>query len=306
MPSKDADQKRKSVIIERIFGKRWKKRTKSLTSDLVTIDQLSEEIRRFDKDVPMGLKPFGARHNIYDFFKSFVRRSASANRNWPESIFRRGYTARQETGGGKSFRFIKIPPGQTTAFIEPPSVYPLLKDKECRFKIQSLSLDLETRLVGFWGHESWLMQVAVQLKLIQSHLALCSEHKFVEVADLQQNIKQGRAEIDGLYLGRTTADNSMLITVEAKGRTDDILETQVAAQVTAVMKNKNIKKNLSEITKDHQSFYILPLAMKVIDESVLYIAEYEPVRYEPNGIVESLNLTSESVCEIVPPVEGIG
>jgi hypothetical protein len=135
---------------------------------------------------------------------------------------------------------------------------------------------------------------------------LCSEHKFVEVADLQQNIKQGRAEIDGLYLGRTTADNSMLITVEAKGRTDDILETQVAAQVSAVMKNKNIKKNLSEITKDRQSFYILPLAMKVIDESVLYIAEYEPVRYEPNGIVESLKLTSESLCEIVPPVEGIG
>jgi hypothetical protein len=306
MPSKDADQKRKTVIIERLFDRRWNTRSKSLTNELVTIDDLRAEIDRFDRKVPKGLEPFDARYNIYAFFKDFVRVAARANRNWPESISRRGYTARQETGGGKSFRFIRIPVGQTTPFIEPPSTYPRLKSQECRFKLQSLSLDLETRLVGFWGHESWLMQVAVQLRLIQSHLALCSEHQFLEVADLQQNIKQGRAEIDGLFLGRTNADSSMLITVEAKGRTDDILESQVAAQVTAVMRNKNIKKNLPDITKDPQSFYILPLAMKVIDESVVYIAEYEPVRYEPNATVEEVNLKSESLCEIVPPVEGIG
>src|SRR5260370_4564536 len=200
MPAKDADKKRKAVIIERIFDQRWDSQTKSLSSDVVMIDDLREEIDRFDKKVPKGLKPFGARYNIDAFFKDFVRRAASSNRNWPNSVLRRRYTARQETGGGKSFRFIKIPIGQATPFVEPPSEYPRLKGKECRFKIQSLSLDLETRLVGFWGHESWLMQVAVQLKLIQSHLALCSEHKFVEVADLQQNIKQGRAEIDGLFL----------------------------------------------------------------------------------------------------------
>ncbi|MGQ0760863.1 MAG: hypothetical protein ACT4OT_02415 [Acidobacteriota bacterium] len=192
------------------------------------------------------------------------------------------------------------------AFVEPPSTYPRLKEKECRFKIQSLSLDLETRLVGFWGHESWLMQVAVQLRLIQSHLALCSEHKFIEVANLQQNIKQGRAEIDGLFLGRTSPECSVLITVEAKGRTDDILETQVAAQVMAVMKNKNINRNLPDITDDPERFYILPLAMKVIDESVVYIAEYQPVKYETNGVVEGLKLECESLCELIPPVEGIG
>ena len=298
------DKKRKTTIIERIFDKRWNSKTRSLSNDLVTIDDLRKAVDAFDKKVPLGLKPFGARYNVYAFFKDFVRRTTSANRNWPESVLRRGYTARQETGGGKSFRFIKLPAGQVTAFSEPQAGYPQLQGDR-RFKIQSLSLDFETRLVGFWGHESWLMQVAVQLKLIQSHLALFSEHKFVEVVDLQQNIKQGRAEIDGLFLGRMSSDTPMLITVEAKGRKDDILETQVAAQVIAVMKNKNIRKNLPAIARNPEDFCILPMAMKVVEDSVLYIAEYEPVKYEPNGSIAGVRLVAESLCEIIPPVEGI-
>ena len=305
MPLKDEDKKRKTTIIERIFDKRWNSRTKSLSNDLVTIDDLRKEIDRFDRKVPVGLKRVGARYNVYAFFKDFVRRTSSANRNWPASVLRRGYTAQQETGGGKSFRFIKLPPSQVTAFVEPPTFHPRLKGKECRFKIQSLSLDFETRLVGFGGHESWLMQVAVQLKLIQSHLALCSEHKFVEVADLQQNIKQGRAEIDGLFLGRMTPDSSMLITIEAKGRKDNILETQITSQVNAVMKNKNIQKNLAAIAGNREDFYVLPMAIKVIDDSVIYIAEYKAVRYQSNDSITGVSLACESLCEIFPPVEGI-
>ncbi len=52
----------------------------------------------------------------------------------------------------------------------------------------------------------------------------------------------------------------MLITVEAKGRTDDILQVQIAAQVTAVMKMKSIQKNLEAIAGDVNEFYILPMA----------------------------------------------
>jgi len=305
MPANDEDKKRKTVIIEKIFDKRWNPRTRSLSNDLVTVDDLREAIDRFDKKVPKGLKPFDARYNVYAFFKDFVRRTSSANRNWPNSVLRRGYTAQQETGGGKSFRFIKLPAGQVTAFVELATTYPRLEGRECRFRIQSLSLDFETRLVGFGGHESWLMQVAVQLKLVQSHLALCSEHKFLEVADLQQNIKQGGAEIDGLYLGRMTPDSAMLITLEAKGRKDDILETQIAAQVNAVMKNKNIQRNLAAIAGNTEEFYILPMAMKVIDDSVVYIAEYDAVRYQPNKLIKGVSLARESLCEMFPPVEGI-
>src|SRR6266404_5298322 len=120
MPANDEDKKRKTVIIEKIFDKRWNPRTRSLSNDLVTVDDLREAIDRFDKKVPKGLKPFDARYNVYAFFKDFVRRTSSANRNWPNSVLRRGYTAQQETGGGKSFRFIKLPAGQVPAFVEPP------------------------------------------------------------------------------------------------------------------------------------------------------------------------------------------
>ncbi len=97
----------------------------------------------------------------------------------------------------------------------------------------------------------------------------------------------------------------MLITLEAKGRKDDILETQIAAQVNAVMKNKNIQRNLAAIAGNTEEFYILPMAMKVIDDSVVYIAEYDAVRYQPNKLIKGVSLARESLCEMFPPVEGI-
>lgn len=301
----DENKKRiaKSIVIENIFNKRWVQSRHSLRDDFVTIKDVSEAIKRFNKKPPLGVKPLSDR-NPANFFKDFVRIASSANRNWPDSILKKGYTARQETGGGGSFRFIKLPTGQVTAFEEAPKNYPRLQGQECRFRIQSLSLDVKSRLLGR-RDESWLMQVAVKLKLVQSHLALCSENKFVEVSDLQQNIKQSGAEIDGLFLGKITPQDAMLITLEAKGRKDDILEDQIAAQVSAVMRMKRIHKNLEAIAGNANSFYVLPMAMKIIENSIVYMAEYKPVRYEHNSRISVVTLASESLCEIVPPVEGI-
>jgi hypothetical protein len=67
------DKKRKTVIIERIFERRWNPETGSLLNDLVTIDDIKNAVDAFDKNVPKGLKPFGARYNVYAFFKDFVR-----------------------------------------------------------------------------------------------------------------------------------------------------------------------------------------------------------------------------------------
>jgi hypothetical protein len=118
-------------------------------------------------------------------------------------------------------------------------------------------------------------------------------------------LKQSGAEIDGLFLGKVTSHNSMLITVEAKGRGDDILQSQIAAQVNAVMKMKSIQKNLTAIAGDENEFHIIPMAMKVIDESVVYIAEFEAVKYVKNGKITGVTLVNESLCQIIPPVEGI-
>ena len=149
------------------------------------------------------------------------------------------------------------------------------------------------------------MQVAAKLRLVQSHLALCSEQSFIEVSELQQNLKQSGAEIDGLFLGKVTSHQSMLITVEAKGRTDDILQVQIAAQVTAVMRMKSIQKNLEAIAGNINEFYILPMAMKVIEESVVYVAEFEPVKYVKDGRVVAVSLVRESLGQIMLSVEGI-
>jgi hypothetical protein len=294
---------RKSLIIEQIFEGRWNSATQSVARDLVTLKDVSNAIKRFNRKVPKGLRPMSDK-NPANFFKDFIRRTLAANRNWPKSVLARGYTARQETGAGNSFRFIRLPAGHVTAFVESESNYPRFPGRECKFRIQSLSLDSKARLLGRHD-ESWLMQIAARLSLVQSHLALCSQRVFIEVSELQQNLKQSGAEIDGLFLGKVTSHNSMLITVEAKGRGDDILQSQIAAQVNAVMKMKSIQKNLTAIAGDENEFHIIPMAMKVIDESVVYIAEFEAVKYVKNGKITGVTLVNESLCQIIPPVEGI-
>ncbi len=303
MAAKSDRINRKTIIIEHIFDQRWNLNTQSLTRDLITLSDVSDAIKHFNKNVPEGLDPMSDR-NPANFFKDFIRRTSSANRNWPKSVLSRGYTARQETGAGNSFRFIRLPAGHVTAFVESESRYPQKPKKVCKFRIQSLSLDAKSRLLGR-RDESWLMQVAAKLRLVQSHLALCSERVFIEVSELQQNLKQSGAEIDGLFLGKVNSNNSMLITVEAKGRNDDILQVQVVAQVNAAMKMKSIQRNLEAIAGEVNKFYILPMAMKVIEDSVVYIAEYKPVKYVKNRRIKLVSLVRESLCQIMPPVEGV-
>jgi hypothetical protein len=293
----------KSLVIERIFNDRWNATTQRVTKDLVTLKDIATAIRWYNDNLPSGYRILSD-NNPANFFKDFFRNTASGNRNWPKSVLSRGYTAQQVTGSGNAFRFIPLPTDQVTAFAERDSRYPQNPGKECKFRIQSLSLDAKARLLGRTD-ETWLMQIAGKLRLIQSHLALCSELQFIEVSELQQGVKQSKSEIDGLFLGKVDRVRSMLITVEAKGRKDDILQIQVVQQVNAVMRMKSIQRNLESIAGDINDFYILPLAIKVIDESVVYVAEYEPVKYSKNGSIESVSLVRESLCQIMPPVEGI-
>src|SRR6266699_1784737 len=283
----------KTIIIENIFDRRWDSKAGVVTNDLVTLTDVSDAIRRFNRKIPSGMKRMSDR-NPANFFKDFIRVTSAANRNWPKSVLTRGYTARQETGAGNSFRFVRLPSGHVSAFVESESNYPQDPEKVCKFRIQSLSLDAKSRLLGR-RDESWLMQVAAKLRLVQSHLALCSERVFIEVSELQQNLKQSGAEIDGLFLGKVNSNNSMLITVEAKGRNDDILQVQVVAQVNAAMKMKSIQRNLEAIAGEVNKFYILPMAMKVIEDSVVYIAEYKPVKYVKNRRIKLVSLVRESL-----------
>jgi hypothetical protein len=72
----------KTIIIENIFDKRWDSKTGRVTNDLVTLTDVSDAIRRFNRRIPSGMKPMSDR-NPANFFKDFIRVTSSANRNWP-------------------------------------------------------------------------------------------------------------------------------------------------------------------------------------------------------------------------------
>src|SRR6266545_1755536 len=71
MATKSERQNRKAIIIEQIFDRRWDSATRSLKRDLVTLKDVSETIKRFNRKVPKGLKPLSDK-NPANFFKDFI------------------------------------------------------------------------------------------------------------------------------------------------------------------------------------------------------------------------------------------
>ena len=293
---------RKTEIIERIFDARWNAGTKTLSGEIVTFEDIAEAIHGHNQNVSPAERI--GRGNIYAFFKDFIRNLERANRNWPPSVLERGFTGQQLTGGGNAFRFVPLPPGQTEAF--PRSRlhrYPE-NPTASRFWLQSLSLPIEMKILGR-SDEPWLMQVAVQLHLIQTHLAFSSSHKFIHVTHMQTGIKQAGAEIDGLFLGKVEGDITAIITVEAKGTKDDILLTQVLEQAKAVLRMRSIRDSRKLLIGDYETIIVIPMAMKVLGPNQIYVAEYESISYD-GPAPSAVSLVSESIYELRPPVRGIG
>jgi len=71
MATKSERQNRKAIIIEQIFDRRWDSGTQSLKRDLVTLRDVSDAIKRFNRKVPKGLKPLSDK-NPANFFKDFI------------------------------------------------------------------------------------------------------------------------------------------------------------------------------------------------------------------------------------------
>lgn len=199
--------------------------------------------------------------------------------------------AQQVTGGGNVFEFVKVSPDQAEPF-PPLGAYP--RDPNARrYTLQSVSLPLAARLLGR-KDESWLTQVAVRLFLIENHVALNSD-EYLHVSHLQMGVKQKESEIDALYLGSKNNGDEVIITVEAKGRKDDILETQLLKQIQAVLRMSTLKEKKC----------VLPMAMKIIEPSVVYIASYSEIplgSHPPKSLGE---IVSEAVYTLKPAVPGI-
>ncbi|WP_221313294.1 hypothetical protein [Granulicella aggregans] len=85
--------------------------------------------------------------------------------------------------------------------------------------------------------ETYLIQVAIKLGLVETHFALYSSVDVIELNHLQIGIKLRLTEVDSLYAA-TYQDaegvkRQLIITVEAKKRRQRILPEQIVRQVKA-------------------------------------------------------------------------
>lgn len=113
------------------------------------------------------------------------------------------------------------------------------------------------------------------------------------------NVKLSKSEIDALFLGVEQAEGgetrTFLIACEAKSTRDDIIEEQIIRQVQALARLSGVKQE-----------YILPIAIKAVGASEVFLVEFDIVQKADAPTIETLIPISEAVYELVPPVPGIG
>jgi hypothetical protein len=287
---------KKPAVIEWIYNQLLDPATGTLTRSVVT-----------KRDVTAGITATGvglSTDNPVNFIKDVIR-GHGASRMWPDSLKAARITARQVTGGGNVFEFVPYEDDQTDPFPSPFGYRPGVP----AIRLQSISVPLATKQLGR-NDETYLIQVAVKLGVIESHFALTSPLDIVEVSHLQIGIKLRKTEIDSLYSAvlRHAGGEAerVLITAEAKKRNQRILEEQVVQQVKAAFK---ITEPPSAKAKASQSGgppvdCIIPVAMTAASTGI-YVAEFKPVRRKDVSSFDALELVREALYELVPPVKGI-
>ncbi|MEQ5786833.1 hypothetical protein J3454_02895 [Erythrobacter sp. NFXS35] len=228
--------------------------------------------------------------NPANFLKDILR-GGNASSRWPTSVSKRRYTAVQRTGAGECFEFIPYLPGQTEPF---PDDFPVRLEAE-RFLIQSTSIPLVTKSLGR-SDETWHIQVAVQLRVVETHFAVAGAFNILELAHLQSGIKLRSTEIDALFLGKTgseAAPTQVLVTCEAKQASDPLIPSQIINQVQAAFAaNPDV-----EVT--------VPIGLRAIKGVGFYVSEFACVKREEAPMLKALTLASDSILELKPSVRGV-
>jgi hypothetical protein len=238
--------------------------------------------------------------NPANFMKDVVR-GDNASENWPERLTNLRIGARQRPRSKRVFEFVEFAPDQTEPFPNRYTAHPDLVPTP----IESVSLSLAKRRLGR-KDESWLIQVAVELRLVQTHFATRSKMSFEEVSHLQTGVKLGTSEIDSLFVAQSRrADGELgqvLLTGEAKQEGQRILEHQLVEQVVAAA--RSVRAAGLEIEG------VVPFALKAIPGGRIYLVEFEFWSLDQTELPEEelpdVKLASEAVYELRPPVPGIG
>ncbi|MBP6677452.1 MAG: hypothetical protein KA156_00030 [Paracoccus sp.] len=227
--------------------------------------------------------------NPANFMKDLLR-GANASSNWPTSVAARHFTAVQRTGDGECFEFIPYRPGQTEPF---PDAFGVREDAP-RYPVQSISIPLVTKSLGR-SDETWLVQTAINLRVVETHFAVASAFPILELAHLQMGIKLRSTEIDALFLGKTgdpQRPESVLITCEAKQAKDPLIQSQIINQVRAAFAEAEVDT-------------VIPIGLRTIKGVGFYLTEFAAVRRADADALDELTLASDAIYELHPPVKGI-
>ncbi|WP_250477254.1 hypothetical protein [Caballeronia sp. INML1] len=275
----------KPAVIERIFNELWDEHAQKLTRSVVTSEDVIRAIAHFKEKNESKLSV----KNPANFIKDVIR-SKGASRMWPESLKERRITAKQVTGDGNVFEFVQYQENQTEPFPERFGYH----EGVWKHQIQSISMPQASKALGR-DDETYLIQVAVKLAVVETHFALQSPIDVVELTHLQVGIKLRRCEVDSLfsaiYKDIHGTHHEMIITAEAKNKSQRILEEQIMEQVRAAF--KATKVNL-----------VVPIAMTAAAKGI-YLAEFKGVKRSELDQFTALDLEREALYELCPAVKGI-
>jgi len=260
-------------------------KTGKLSRTVVTNTDVVEAINWCTKHHNVNLST----SNPANFVKDIIR-GKGASGMWPDRLKQLRISARQVTGDGNVFEFVPYIEGQTEPFPDRFGYHAKVQ----RHRIQSISVPLATKALGR-NDETYLIQVAVKLAILETHFALFSQLDVLEIFHLQIGIKLRRTEIDSLYSATYRREDGseaqMIVTVEAKKKNQRILEEQIEQQFRAAF---------TETAVD----FVVPVAM-TIESDGIYLAEFKGISRGELADFSDLELASETLYELVPSVRGI-
>jgi hypothetical protein len=285
----------KTQVVEYLFDQ-----IKDDASWVVMLQDVSEAIEHCNKAYGLDLST----RNPANFMKDLVR-GKGASLNWPQSLKDAHIGGRQRVGGGRVFEFVRYAEGQTDPFESS-----FVRGKNlASVPVQSISMPLTAKSLGRMD-ESWLIQVAVGLRVIETHFATrerASPLTVLEIVHLQTGVKLATSEVDAVFVAVVDKEGTRLralITCEAKQASERILDHQIVEQVVAANKSMKAAGVLTDI--------IIPIAIQAsLDPpGCIYLAEFEewtPTQAEVNeDQLGSLVLVAEGLYQLTPPVPGVG
>ena len=169
-----------------------------------------------------------------------------------------------------------------------------IRDDAPRYPVQSISIPLVTKTLGR-SDETWLIQTAVNLRIVETHFAVAGAFPLIELTHLQTGIKLRYTEIDALFLGKKGDEQnpeSVLVTCEAKQAKDRLIPSQIIKQVQAAFGGSEVNT-------------VVPIGLRRVPNIGFYLTEFKAVKRNEAVELEELTLAEHAIYELHPPVRGI-